>query len=348
MKGLRLFIPPFAPDQSGAANVLSALHGMIVILDAGGCAGNICGFDEPRWFENKSAILSAGLRDMDAILGRDDRLVEKIQKACSKIKAEFVAVIGTPVPAVIATDYRAVGRMIEKRTGLPALMIDTDGTGYYDRGEKKAWDVLVRHYAAQDLKMEPAREDTVGVLGLTPLSFAGDFSEETIRRIKETIKQKENCETVLLYGISDSMDAVAAVRKNIVVSQPAVSAATFLKKEYGIPYEIWCDPAWICDLDDKIAALQTKEYHKILIVHQQVAANALKKKLSKYTKADICVAGWFDTEPSPRLEEEDEWISLVKEGDFDLIIADRLLSQGLKDYRGDWWDYPHFALSGKK
>ena len=51
MKGLRKYLSPFAPDQSGAAAVLCEFHGLIIILDAGGCAGNICGFDEPRWFE---------------------------------------------------------------------------------------------------------------------------------------------------------------------------------------------------------------------------------------------------------------------------------------------------------
>ena len=56
MKGLRKYLSPFAPDQSGAAAVLCEFHGLIIILDAGGCAGNICGFDEPRWFESRSAI----------------------------------------------------------------------------------------------------------------------------------------------------------------------------------------------------------------------------------------------------------------------------------------------------
>ena len=66
MKGLWKYISPFAPDDSGAAAVLYGLNGIVVICDAGGCAGNICGFDEPRWFSGKkSAVFSAGLRDMD-------------------------------------------------------------------------------------------------------------------------------------------------------------------------------------------------------------------------------------------------------------------------------------------
>ena len=68
-----------------------------MICDAGGCTGNICGFDEPRWFLKKSALFSAGLRDMDAILGRDDRLVEKLKDAADRLDGKFAALIGTPV-----------------------------------------------------------------------------------------------------------------------------------------------------------------------------------------------------------------------------------------------------------
>lgn len=115
MKGLWKYISPFAPDQSGAAAVLYGLGGIVVICDAGGCAGNICGFDEPRWFSgNKSAVFSAGLRDMDAILGRDDRLVHKLCTAAQEIDASFAAIVGTPVPAVIATDYTGLRRVAEK------------------------------------------------------------------------------------------------------------------------------------------------------------------------------------------------------------------------------------------
>ena len=61
MRGLRKYLTPFAPDQSGAVSVLYELGGIIVICDAGGCTGNVCGFDEPRWFERKSAVFSACL-----------------------------------------------------------------------------------------------------------------------------------------------------------------------------------------------------------------------------------------------------------------------------------------------
>ena len=33
--------------------------------------------------------------------------------------------------------------MIEKKTGIPALTIDTDGTKLYDDGEKKTWKIAL-------------------------------------------------------------------------------------------------------------------------------------------------------------------------------------------------------------
>ena len=144
MRGLRKVLTPFAPDQSGAESVLYELGGIIVILDAGGCAGNICGFDEPRWSSRKSAVFSAGLRDMDAVMGRDRLLVKKICRCAEKIDARFIAVIGTPVPAVIGTDLSAVKRMIEAQISLPVLTMATDGMHLYDRGVQLAYMALLR------------------------------------------------------------------------------------------------------------------------------------------------------------------------------------------------------------
>ena len=104
MKGLFKYLSPFAPDQSGAVSVLYELGGIIIVTDAGGCTGNICGFDEPRWFTKSSAIYSAGLRDMDAILGRDEKLIEKLGGAVETTDANFIALIA--LSGVIASSAR--------------------------------------------------------------------------------------------------------------------------------------------------------------------------------------------------------------------------------------------------
>ena len=173
--GFRRFTTPFAPDQSGAVSVLYDMGGICVICDAGGCTGNICGFDEPRWFGSQSAVFSAGLRDMDAILGRDDKLVEKLADAAQMIPASFAAIVGTPVPAVIGTDYRALCRMAEKKTGLPVIGVDTDGMEYYDRGLEKTYLALVKTFCRRQDGQESAAGD--GASSAAGTSAASGASE---------------------------------------------------------------------------------------------------------------------------------------------------------------------------
>ena len=156
IRGLRKFLTPFAPDQSGAESVLYELGGIIVILDAGGCAGNICGFDEPRWSKTRSAVFSAGLRDMDAVMGRDRLLVKKVCDCVTKVEAKFVAIIGTPVPAVIGTDLQAVKRMLEKRINVPVITVKTDGMHLYDRGVSLAYQALLQEMYDRGEHLSPA------------------------------------------------------------------------------------------------------------------------------------------------------------------------------------------------
>ena len=263
MKGLRKYLTPFAPDQSGAVSVLYELGGMLVICDAGGCTGNVCGFDEPRWFETRSAVFSAGLRDMDAILGRDDRLVAKLADAAEKLDVTFAAVIGTPVPAVIGTDYRALERMLAKKTELPVLTVNTDGMELYDRGEEKAYLALFGRFAGENVDVEPGNiektqtaescdgkrngknEDVsvdiedrprVGIIGMTPQDVSDLKAAEKIRKL---YADQGLC--AVCYGMGDGLEEVrnaSLAAKNVVVSPAALKAAQYLQKKFGTPYEI--------------------------------------------------------------------------------------------------------------
>lgn len=177
-KGFHSHTTPFAPDQSGAVSVLYDMGGICVVCDAGGCTGNICGFDEPRWFGEQSAVFSAGLRDMDAILGRDDRLVEKLALAAAQVPAKFAAIVGTPVPAVIGTDYRALCRLASKKTGLRVVGIDTDGMEYYDRGMEKTYLALLEAFCAGTggSASEEAASDSAEAIASASERKAADFA----------------------------------------------------------------------------------------------------------------------------------------------------------------------------
>ena len=205
MKGLRKYLTPFAPDQSGAVSVLYELGVMLVICDAGGCTGNVCGFDEPRWFETRSAVFSAGLRDMDAILGRDDRLVAKLADAAKKLDVTFAAVIGTPVPAVIGTDYRALERMLSKKTDLSVLTVNTDGMELYDKGEEKAYLALFEKFSDKNEESEDMNDKDrlhIGIIGMTPQDVSDLKAADKIRKVYADQGMRAIC---LLYT-SDAAD----------------------------------------------------------------------------------------------------------------------------------------------
>lgn len=355
VRGLWKGLTPFAPDQSGAASVFYELGGILVICDAGGCTGNVCGFDEPRWFGERSAIFSAGLRDMDAILGRDDRLVAKLTDAAEKIDANFAAVIGTPVPAVIATDYRALQRMCEKKTNLPILTVDTNGMELYDVGEEKAWLTLFKTFAGKDVasQKEASEEDDsskkmkIGVLGLTP----HDVSD---LNIEEKFRKSENENThYICYGMRAGIDKVktaGSADKNLVVAPAALETAKYLEKEFGTPYEVGYP-----FVDELIPELGY-ERKKILIIHQQVIANAIRQEIrtrSDEQNTEVTVASWFmmkselSEEGDLSLKEEMDYCKLVQNGNYDIVFADENMRGLVSGFKGTFVNVRHFAVSGK-
>lgn len=355
VRGLWKGLTPFAPDQSGAASVFYELGGILVICDAGGCTGNVCGFDEPRWFGERSAIFSAGLRDMDAILGRDDRLVAKLTDAAEKIDANFAAVIGTPVPAVIATDYRALQRMCEKKTNLPILTVDTNGMELYDVGEEKAWLTLFKTFAGKEVasQKEASEEDDsskkmkIGVLGLTP----HDVSD---LKIEEKFRKSENENThYICYGMRAGIDKVktaGSADKNLVVAPAALETAKYLEKEFGTPYEVRYP-----FVDELIPELGY-ESKKILIIHQQVIANAIRQEIrtrSDEQNKEVTVASWFmmkselSEEGDLSLKEEKDYCKLVQNGNYDVVFADENMRGLVPGFKGTFVNVRHFAVSGK-
>ena len=338
MKGLRKYLTPFAPDQSGAVSVLYELGGLVVICDAGGCTGNICGFDEPRWHTHRSAIFSAGLRDMDAILGRDDKLVAELVDAADKIDARFAAIVGTPVPSVIGTDYLALRRMTEKKIDLPVLTVDTTGMELYDVGAEKAYLSLVRRFAKEAQKTEPGR---IGVFGVNPLDMSDLHAADRIRSLIPGAK---------CYGMGSGLDdllAASSAEKNVVAAPSGLRAAKYLEEKFGIPYEVR-DPlaeSLLPDLD--------YSGKRILIIDQQVRANSLRSILIERGASAVNCASWFlmdtkRTEPGDiKLKEEDEFESLVYEGSYDFLIGDPVLWRIIPNYSGELISLPQFPVSGQ-
>ncbi len=354
MKGLHKIIFPFAPDQSGAVSVLAGLSGIIVIVDAGGCTGNICGFDLPGWVQSDASgkepwIFSAGLRDMDAIFGRDRALIDKLAKVAEHADAPFAALVGTPVPATIGTDFGALKKMAEKPLGIPVLAIDTNGAAWYDKGVEKAYLALLDAFAESDDRT--VIDNSVGIFGLTSLDFGNRHAKERL----ESALKGTGADTVRVYGTPGSLSffrEAGRMEKNLVVSPAGLAPAEYLQKKYGTPYSILPEPFDTTGMGED-AALSGK---RILIVHQQVMADARRNRIRRLTdaKADITCATFFSfekelAEPSDmHLADEDAYLSLVRNGHFDAVLADESLLAAIPFFTGSRIAFPHYAVSGKE
>ena len=359
-KGYREILTPFAPDQSGAVSVFYELGGITVICDAGGCTGNICGFDEPRWFRARSAVFSAGLRDMDAILGRDEKLVKKLADAAALLSEggedktpAFAAIVGTPVPAVIGTDFRALERMSEKKTGLPCIGIACDGMEYYDKGAEKAYLALFEKFAKKPgNETDAERNGRIGILGAQYMDLGGIADYEALREYTE----KEFGKRAVIYGSrADGTEAFSdptSVCENLVITVSGYEAAKALLSKYSVPFRC-CNPLAERQIR-KIAENTSVAGKRILVVHEQITANSCRKVLQELGAGSVDTATWFMLKKELseagdfHLSEETDLARAVCSGKYDMIIADPVMLPLLREcFDGVFAGLPHFAVSGK-
>lgn len=372
-KGMRLFMSPFTPDQSGACSVLYEYGGMLEILDAGGCVGNICGYDEPRWMTKTSAIFSAGLRDMDAILGRDQLLIEKTGKALEDVSPAFVGLIGTPVPSVIATDYRALKKLMEKDYGLPVVTVETNGLELYDKGQEKAYMQLFKQFA-EDVPEEASVKWNsgrylAGVLGATPLDTLGSDSHLEIEKmLKKTGILPDEAE-VVVFGRGDRFENLkdaGKLNEIIVVSPSGMKPALYMNDRFGIPFRTMYPLGGedVSGLARKIIRNnEGRMPSKILIIHQQVFAHSLRNGLRKAFENDekfsggslpeIQCATWFMTgkelmeQGDGSLRQERDLTEMVFGGNYDMVLGDPVYRRALPGYKGIYLSLPHYVASGE-
>ncbi len=234
MSKLCINLPPYSPDYSGCASALFELGGMIVLHDASGCTGNYLGYDEPRWMGSKSIVFCSGLRHMDAILGNDNLLIDRIIKAAESLKPRFIALLGSPVPMVIGADYEGIMREVEERTGIPSFGFDTKGLAYYGKGISMAVIALIKKFCPKERVEESGRKG-INLIGLTPLDFGNKGVEKDFIRLFENAGITVNCSFSTGHSIEAIQNSVKS-KLNVVVSQSGIEVAKFMEEKFGIPY----------------------------------------------------------------------------------------------------------------
>lgn len=359
MSKLCISLPPFAPDYSGAASALFEMGGLIVLHDASGCTGNYTGFDEPRWFGSNSLVFCSGLRHMDAVLGNDDKFIHKIQEACKSLNPKFIAVLGSPVPMVIGTDFKGIGQELEVITGIPTIGIPTTGLRYYGKGIYDATIEMIKKFVKTKGHTTP---NSINIIGMTPLDFYINHNHEDFVQLFEDNGISVKSCFYMDFSIEDLKKSVGA-SLNVVVSQAGIDVAKFMQTKFGIPYTVVTPigdgSLALKQVADALAGRETPYIQKereaqILIVGEQVISNSMRQYLEeKCGLGGIDVATLFDAtkqyqqEGDITIKNELHLRKILNNGKYKTIIADPLIKQLLKDESIRFYSFPHVALSSK-
>lgn len=368
MKGLYKTLAPFAPDYSGVCSVLFELGGIVVIHDAGGCTGNFTGYDEPRWYGSSSAIFSSELREVDAVLGNDEKLLLRLEKVIHSLNRQFVAIVGSPAPMVIGTDYKALARIVSQRTGIPVLTFDTNGMRYYDDGASMAFLELARWFVKPTSNSIKA---AVNIIGATPLDL-GNYRQ--VGKILSLLTDAK-CRVVSCWAMGSTLAEIAQsaqAQLNIVVSHTGLEAARYMEREYGIPYlvgiPIGREPTRLfINAVCLLLGLATKsrvsqntdkpvtDIQKVLVIGEQVMSNAIRECLHlDIGITNVTVASFFGMDQAliegsdVYLDCEDTLTTLTNEHQYDVIVGDPLYRDLVAlNRKSRFIMFPHIALSSR-
>ena len=353
MARLSLWLPPFSPDYSGASAVLFDLKTVTAMHDASGCTGNYTGYDDPRWYGSHSGIFCSGLRQIDAVLGDDEKLIKKMEAAARDIQPDLMALVGSPVPMVIGADLEGIAVELEERTGIPSFGFDTTGTAYYDRGAFRAAKALVN------------------ILGALPMDFG---KGEEIRDFKRFLAEN-GYETGLClamdYSLSDLKEAASA-QVNLAVSRFGFLMAQYMEQRFRIPYLCGFpagesgEKAWLEALErvretkhsEILNAVEQKdgtEDMSVLIVGEQVMSNSLRYALFREMGITrVTVGCLYGPEPALTLpgdldlSDEKKIRQAMNRPEYQMIIADPFLKVLLpENTEKKFLPFSQYAVSSK-
>ncbi|MBO4928682.1 MAG: oxidoreductase [Clostridiales bacterium] len=223
----------YSADAFGVASALFELGGMVIIHDASGCNSTYTTHDEPRWYDMDSMLFVSAISEIEAIMGDDEKLIFDIVTEAKRFHPKFIAIAGTPIPAMTGFDSESVAARIEKETGIPSFGFPTTGMKTYISGADMALSSIARRFARKDFR--PGRDHRVNILGCTPLDFSTNGQVESICRLLTENGWIVNC----TFAMNTSLKEVEELGKgdvNLVVSATGRQTALFLEKTLGIPY----------------------------------------------------------------------------------------------------------------
>ena len=233
MKQTSRILSTYSADAFGVASSLFELGGMVIIHDASGCNSTYTTHDEPRWYDMDSMLFVSAISEMEAIMGDDEKLISDIVIEAKRFHPRFIAIAGTPIPAMTGFDADSVAMKIEKETGIPSFGFSTTGMRSYISGADQALAAIAERFALRDVTR--SRNHRINILGCTPLDFSTNGQVESMVSLLSRNGWQVNC-TYAMNTSWESIENLGTADVNLVVSASGRKTALFLKNTFQTPY----------------------------------------------------------------------------------------------------------------
>lgn len=327
-------IPGLAADYSGAISVLKQMGGYVVSCGPVDCLSNYIGMEETAPQLQDFSLYSSDTDEVDAIFGMETSLVELVVAHARQSNPPFIALVGTPVSAVVGADLGGLANQIEGETGIAAIAIDVTGFDPYPAGIEKTYAQLLARFVEGALphgeeNVSPAASpesyeripDSVNILGYTHLDYCNDFDLKCLARILERRGEEPAC--VIGRQSVQELPQMLRASRSLVMSAAALPLARRLERLAGIPYS--------CDLpiggDASPTGAPSAPGARTLIVGDQVMSYALRQFIeARYGAAcDIATFYRLDAELSRtgdvRIKSERDLAAKAGQG-YSVVVAD--------------------------
>lgn len=360
-------IPPFSPDTSGFAAVMSGTDGIGIIDDARGCSANYYFSEEPR-SDIPFRVFVSEIANEDIIIGSRDKLSAVFREKVELISPAFAVLCGSPVSTLIGTDFAEIAKHLQMESGIPVSHLPLSGHDAYDIGVSQALVVLAKLLMERHESLlctmaarSPANGRRVNLLGPNCL----DWNLFDLRNVSTRI-ETDGMEVTAVLGGEETAENLAAASMssvNWVTTVAGVKVAKWMQSAFGIPYV--CGAPFGAEVTknvmNRVFGAPVKEVAQeaavgqpvqALIVGEQFAADALRQTLlQEYGFRSVQVASFFQMERSLMRPGD---IKLRSESDFrrlidaapTLVIADPLLRRCGADV-SKWIDWPHIPISAR-
>ena len=368
MRGFYSILPTLSPDFSGVCSTLFELGGILAIHDAGGCTGTYTGYDEPRWFDRRSRVFTSNLDDAEAVFGDDSIFLNKLLSADEWLDSKFFALLGSPSPAVLGTDYRALAKLVENRTGKKAMSFPTKGTDFYDRGVSMALLRLAKTFLPEHRTDVLPR--SVNLLGATPLDLTHQRNVDVLRKVLEDAGFTV-CSVWAMGSTLEEISGSVSAACNIALTVSALPVCRYLESKYAMSWLAGSFSGrkplqrFLIQLENLLSEVPVQEAEEktvekyeglcALVIGEQLMANSVRESLEldrEFTSVDVCTL--FDADQQLMRSGDQAHISeaqleeRIRSGRYDLVIGDGFFRElDWVDSPTGYVELPHVAVSSR-